>query len=98
MDEWERERVVKALRELFNIPRHWHYDLVKLRMANSILKNITREGTLILKDDGSLDRGEYTVTHKKVFVKFLDGKEYYIANITLTDNDYEHIPKSVICE
>ena len=98
MDEWEQERVVKALKGLFRIPRHWHFDLIKLRQAHAILRNIVREGDLVLRDAGSIDRGEYTAVFKRVFVRFLDGKEYYIANITLTDDDYKHIPKSVVYE
>ena len=98
MDEWKEREVVKALQALFNIPQHWHFDLVKVKIANNILRNIAREGVLILKDSGSMDRGEYVSIYKKVFVRFLDGKEYFIAEITLTDDDYEHLPKSVVLQ
>ena len=91
---------MKALKALFDIPQHWHFDLIKLRQANAILRNIVREGDLILRDAGasSIDRGEFTQVFKEVYVRFLSGNEYYITNITLTDDDYEHLPKHVIVE
>jgi len=102
MDEWEEKEVVKALKALFDIPQHWHFDLIKLRQANAILRNIVREGDLILRGArdtcSSIDRGEFTQVFKEVYVRFLSGNEYYITNITLTDDDYEHLPKHVIVE
>ena len=98
MDEWEEKKVVEALQALFNIPRHWHFDLIKLRQAHAILRNIVREGDLILRDAGSINRGEYTAIYKEVFVRFLSGREYFIAEITLTDDDYKHLPKAVVSE
>ena len=98
MDEWEEREVVRALQTLFNIPNHWHFDLIKLRQANAILRNIVREGDIILRDAGSIDRGEFTQVFKEVYVRFFSGNEYYITNITLTDDDYEHLPKHVIVE
>ena len=97
MDKWEEEKVVESLRAIFNIPQHWHFDLIKLRQANAILRNIAREGELILRDAGSIDRGEFTQMFKEVYVRFLSGNEYFVANITLTDDDYEHL-KHVIVE
>jgi len=98
MDEWEEQRVVEALRAIFRIPEHWHFDLIKLRQANAVLRNIAREGDLILRGDKSHDYGEYTVLYKRVYVRFLSGNEYFVANIALTDDDYEHLPKHVIVE
>ena len=96
MDEWQQERVVEALRALFNIPKHWHYDLVKLKIANTILRSVAREGDLVLRDVRSIGGG-YTVIYKDVYIRF-DGKEYFVARITLTDDDYEHVPKKVEME
>ena len=95
MDEWEEQKVVEALKALFRIPEHWHFDLIKLRTANSILRNIVQEGDIILRDKGSYDHSDYTAEYKAVYVRFLSGNEYFVANITLTDDDYEHLPKHV---
>jgi len=96
MNEWEEKKVVEALQTLFNIPQHWHFDLIKLRQANAILRNIVREGELILRDASSIDRGEFTQVFKEVYVRFLSGNEYYITNISLTDEDLEHLPKKYL--
>jgi len=96
MDEWEEREVVRALQAFFNIPKHWHFDLIKLRQAYSILRNIVREGDIILRDAGSIDRGEFTQVFKQVYVRFLSGNEYYITNISLTDEDLEHLPKKYL--
>ena len=98
MDEWKEERVVEALRAIFRIPEHWHFGLVKLKIANDILRHITREGDLVLRSEGSYDYGEYTVLYKRIYVRFLSGNEYFVANIALTDDDYQYLPKHVIVE
>ena len=86
MDEWEEKRVVEALKGLFNIPTHWHFDVVKLQIANKILREITREGTLIVREKKSLDRREFTQIWADVYLRF-SGNEYFIDTISYTADD-----------
>jgi len=87
MDEWEEEKVTKALQALFDIPSHWHFDAVKLQIANKILREITREGTLIVREKESLDRREFTQIWADVYLRFLSGNEYFIDTISYTADD-----------
>jgi len=86
MDEWEERRVVKALRAVFEIPAHWHFDAVKLQIANKILREITREGTLIVRGKESLDRREFTQIWAEVYLR-LSSNEYFIDTISYTADD-----------
>ena len=87
MDEWEEKRVVEALKGLFHIPTPWHFDIAKLRLANQILREITREGTLIVREKGSLDRREFTQICADVYLRFLSGNEYFIDAVSYTADD-----------
>jgi len=88
MDEWEEREVVRALKSLFNIPKHWHFDIVKLQLANRVLREVAREGTLVVREKKSVDRGEFTQMWSNVYLRFeLSGNEYFIDTISYTADD-----------
>ena len=94
MEEWEEKRVVEALRKLFEIPTAWQFDIAKLSLANKILREITREGTLIVRETRSLDRGEYTQVWADVYVRFSE-REHFIDTISYTSDDIAHFDKDI---